>query len=87
MSADNYYFVRKRNSDGKYDVTHRYASSSFDDYIKPFSGDHEYNDELAYPPASPDFTFDTLEQAILFAHKWMERKPTEYGVRVQIGLL
>jgi len=117
MSADNYYFVRKRN-DGKFDVTHRFASVYYADEVTPetkqdvwLEGNAEgwrirgqdkiYPDlesaENAVPAIPADWietvppaekSFDTLEEAIIFAHKCVEEDyVVEYGVVVQNGLL
>lgn len=117
MSADNYYFVRKRN-DGKFDVTHRFASAYYADEVSSdqpqdvwLEGNAEgwkirgedkiyptYEDcQNAIPRIPADWiqeippqekSFDTLEEAIMFAHKCVkEDYVVEYGVIVQSGLL
>jgi len=123
MSADNYYFVRERE-DGKFDVTHRYASVYYADEMAPgeypmeghgFNGDADgwtipgdsrnvgrvfatleeaeeaatrRPDWIEYAPLPADEDFETLEEAVLFAHRCVANASVvEYGVIVQDGLL
>ena len=121
MSADNYYFVSKTD-DGKFAVSHRFASTYYKDQVGDevpaeayaFEGDKDgwkargdsklgdkkfatYEEMEANLTRRPDWIeeppkttaiFDTLEEALLAAHRYVAKdEVVEYGVIVQEGLL
>ena len=101
MSADNYLYVRKRE-DGKFGVSHRFASCYYADEGHTVESLRMTNEQevalggrayaidgtwIADPPEDRYGVFDTAEQALIAAHKAEERGWTEYGVAIGEGVL
>ena len=79
MSADNYLFVRLRD-DGRFGISHRWASSVY--------ADEDSTSEAVPPPDDKYGIFDTAEDAILAAHREEEKLGVvEYGVCLGAGVL
>lgn len=95
MSADNYIYVRKRR-DGKYGISHRFASGYYEDEgwtVEELQDDlPEYVvDEswiIPYRAEKDIEVHDDPAQAILAAHRMYERETiVEYGVRIAPDVL
>lgn len=96
MSADNYYFVAK-TADGKYTVSHRFASVYYSDeghtveslrewYDACEPGKYVIDEEWICEPPAPLSLHETLEEAVMRAHRFESDQWSEYGVRIQDGL-
>jgi len=83
MSADNFLLVRLR-PDGRFGVSHRFASCYYDDDSDLHSVDVSF-----IGPAPPDFIIrDTAEEAVMEAHREEARMDVlEYGVCIGEGVL
>lgn len=95
MSADNYIYVRKRR-DGKYGVSHRFASGYYEDEgwtVEELQADRpEYVvDEswiIPYRAEKDIEVYPNPGEAILAAHRMYDREAiVEYGVRIAPGVL
>lgn len=96
MSADNYYYVRKRE-DGKFGVSHRFASIYYADEghtVESLQADYDSSepgkyvvDESWIHPVPPDLAIEaSLYSALRAADRLEADSWAEYGVTVQSGL-
>lgn len=86
MSADNYLYVRKLDN-GKYDITHRFASMYYRDEYPEGNLNVVVRDNLVTKPPQ-EKQYDTLTEAVMSAHLEASKMDVlEYGVQIQEGLL
>lgn len=100
MSADNYIYVRKR-PDGRYGISHRFASGYYADEGHTVESLQEWYDEcepgkyvidsdwIIPENAEKDIeVYDDPREAVMAAHRMYEREAVvEYGVRIGEGIL